>query len=301
MVSVNKYKIKKWMDMLLGKSIHHVNQDEGKIYSISEIKGYYNNLTEKVTKAEKNDGIIPKSYIDSGEQIYFSIEIFQYGLASYDLYLLTQDIKMLKNAIACADWALQNQEKKGSWKTFDFDNPKHPYSSMAQAEGVSLLVRIYLQTDKVKYAEAAKKAVDFMLLPLEKGGTTKYKDGKVYFYERTADPLVLNGWIFSYWGLFDYWKLTRNEEIKCILDKTLAAMVEDLPTYDLGYWSKYDSGTMICSPFYHKLHIAQLNVMYDLTKKKIFHTYAMLWSDYNNSFIKSKKALIVKIWQKLFE
>ncbi|WP_294783632.1 D-glucuronyl C5-epimerase family protein [uncultured Eubacterium sp.] len=300
-MSVNKYKLKKWLDMLLGKSIHHVNQDEGKAYSISEIRGYYNNLTEKVTKSEQNNGIVPKSYIDSGEQIYFSIEIFQYGLALYDLYLLNQDEKMLRNAIVCADWALENQEKKGSWKTFDFDNPLHPYSSMAQAEGISLLARIYLETGEIKYFESAKKAVDFMLIPLTDGGTAEYKDEKVYFYERTEDPLVLNGWIFSYWGLLDYWKLTKDKEIKCILDKTLSAMIEDLPSYDIGYWSKYDAGRMICSPFYHKLHIAQLNVMYDLTKEKIFKTYAILWTSYRNSFIKSKKAFIIKIWQKVFE
>ena len=36
--------------MLSGKSVWHVNQDIGKCFLKDEIKGYYNNMTEKVTK-----------------------------------------------------------------------------------------------------------------------------------------------------------------------------------------------------------------------------------------------------------
>ena len=35
--------------MVTGKSVLHVNQDIGKCFSTEEVKGYYNNLTEKVT------------------------------------------------------------------------------------------------------------------------------------------------------------------------------------------------------------------------------------------------------------
>lgn len=52
-MSITAYNIKKWTRMCLGKSILHVDQGEGKIYSIEEIKGYYNDLTEKVTKLQE--------------------------------------------------------------------------------------------------------------------------------------------------------------------------------------------------------------------------------------------------------
>ena len=300
-MGISKYQIKKWANMLLGKSIHHVNQDEGKIYSIDKVRGYYNNLTEKVTRLNLNDNSIPKSRTDSGDEIYFSIEIFQYGLAAYDLFLLNNDTSMLHKSLACAEWALENQEKNGAWLTFDFDNPDHPYSSMAQGEGISLLMRVYLSSNDDRYLEAASRALQFMLCPIENGGTTKYKGKNVYFYERTGDPLVLNGWIFSYWGLLDFWKVTKDEQAREILDKTLKAMIHDLPSYDTGYWSKYDAGKMICSPFYHKLHIAQLNVMYDLTGEIVFKQYADKWAQYEKSFVKSKRAFITKALQKVME
>jgi len=293
-MSVSRYKVKKWADMLLGKSIHHVNQNEGKIYSVDSVKGYYNNLIEKVTMLNISDDTIPKSFIDSGEKIYFSIEIFQYGLAAYDLYLLNDDEKMRLKAIACAEWAVSNQNENGSWPTFDFDNPTHPYSSMAQGEGISLLTRAFVATNDNKYLESASRAEQFMLLPLEKGGTTKYQGEELYFYERTGDPLVLNGWIFSYWGLLDYWKITKDVQANCVLNKSLQTMIRVLPSFDIGYWSKYDTGKMISSPFYHRLHIAQLNVMYDLTKESIFKLYADRWMAYHNSFMNRMRAFVVK-------
>lgn len=260
-MGINRYKLKKWKDMILGKSIHHVNQNEGLIFSVDLVKGYYNNLTEKVTRRRIDDNSVPKSFIDSGDEIYFSIEIFQYGLGAYDLFLLNNDKEMLKKAISCANWAVENQKNKGAWPTFAFDNPTHPYSAMAQGEGISLLVRIYLATSEIRYLQVAKKAVEFMLLSIEDGGTAKYEGNNVYLYERTEDPLVLNGWIFSYWGLLDYWKITQDEKLNKILKQTIEAMKNLLSSFDIGYWSKYDINKMICSPFYHRLHIAQLKVM----------------------------------------
>lgn len=86
-MGVNLFKIKKWINMLRGNSVYHVNQDEGKYYSKTEVKGYYNNLTDKVLLFGKKGNGIPTTTVDTGETIYFSIAIFQYGLASYDLYL----------------------------------------------------------------------------------------------------------------------------------------------------------------------------------------------------------------------
>ena len=81
-MGISLYKIKKWTKMLTGKSISHVDQGAGKIYSVDEIRGYYNNLTEKVTKREDLGDQVPVSSVDTGETIFFSIEIFQYGLGA---------------------------------------------------------------------------------------------------------------------------------------------------------------------------------------------------------------------------
>ena len=300
-MGISLYKIKKWTKMLTGKSISHVDQGVGMVYSIDQIEGYYNNLTEKVTKREDLGNCVPMSSVDTGETIYFPIEIFQYGLGAYDLYLLDSDKKMLIKVKAAADWAVDNQKDDGSWVTFTYENPEHPFSSMAQGEGVSLLIRAYLGLQDEKYIYAAKKAVKFMILPHEQGGTTKYQGDDVFFYECTEDPLILNGWIFSLWGIMDYCKFFNDSEAKTILNKTLSTLERKLPDFDIGYWSMYEDGMRICSPFYHKLHIAQLNVMYELTGTEIYKVYADKFEKYQNNGIDRKIAFLRKALQKIFK
>ena len=299
-MGVSLYKITKWYRMLTGKSISHVNQGVGTCYSKTEVAGYYNDLTEKVTRDDP-DILVPKYHVDTGEEIYFSIGIFQYGLAAYDLFLKTHDEIYKNKLIACADWAVANQQDDGGWVTFAYQNPEHPYSSMAQGEGISLLIRAHIVTREKKYIRAAERAKDFMLKPIPEGGTTGYENGDVIFYEDTCNPVILNGWIFSLWGLFDYCKAVEEDRVKNTLTATLNSLKKKLPEFDIGYWSKYEDGKRICSPFYHKLHIAQLRAMYDLFGDEIYKEYADKWEKYQKSFWKPKRAFLKKTWQKVSE
>lgn len=289
------------MKMLFGNSVFHVNQDEGKSYSINEVEGYYNDLTEKITRFGLQDNSVPKSFVDTGEEIYFSIAIFQYGLAAYDLYLQNNDQSMLSKVRACADWAVANQQNDGGWETFAFQDKEHPYSSMAQGEALSLLIRAYKTFGNSIYKVVADKALDFMLKPIENGGTTVYKDNGIYLHECTHKPCVLNGWIFSAWGLFDYAKAFNDDKILKVWNDTVRTMAKALPKYDNGYWSKYSLAKTIASPFYHKLHIAQLNVMYELTGNATFAEYAKIFIKYQSSWFCKKRAFLYKVWQKIMD
>lgn len=299
-MGVSLYKIKKWYRMLAGKSISHVNQGVGTCYSKSGVTGYYNDLTEKVTR-DNPDILVPKYHVDTGEEIYFSIGIFQYGLAAYDLYLKSGEDTYKKKLLACADWAVDNQQNDGSWVTFSYENPEHPYSSMAQGEGISMLIRAHMVTGNEQYMSAIRKAKDFMLKPISEGGATDYQGDDVYLYECTHDPLILNGWIFSLWGLYDYSKYIEDDRVKAVLNSTLKSLKKKLPEFDIKYWSKYEDGKRICSPFYHKLHIAQLSVMYDLFGEEIYREYADKWEAYQRSFWKTKRAFLKKTLQKVWE
>lgn len=299
-MGVSLYKIKKWYNMLTGKSIYHVNQGIGTCYSKTEVAGYYNDLTEKVTKDDPQI-LVPKYHVDTGEEIYFSIGIFQYGVAAYDLYLKTKETIYKEKLIACAEWAVENQQEDGGWKTFTHVRPEHPYSAMAQGEGVSMLIRAHIVSQDERYMAAVCKAKDFMLRPISEGGTTRYQDEDVYFYECTCDPLILNGWIFSLWGLYDYCKYQNDENAEKVLAATLSSLKKKLPEFDIQYWSKYEDGKRVCSPFYHKLHVAQLRAMYDLFGDPIYREYADKWENYQNSFWKRKRAFCKKVIQKVFE
>lgn len=290
--------------MLRGKSVYHVNQDEGKYYSKRVVLGYYNNLTDKVLLYGKVGDEVPTTTVDTGETIYFSIAIFQYGIAAYDLYLASdkKDKLMLSRVIACANWGVENQQEDGAWVTFAYETPEYPYSAMAQGEGVSLLIRAYNETQDDRYMSCLKLAMKFMLTPFQDGGPTLFNDKGIFLYECPKDPLILNGWIFSFWGLWDYCLTVQDDsDAQQIKQKTLDTMVKWLPKFDLPYWSMYEDGKRICSPFYHKLHIAQLNVMYDLTGIEEFKYYADKWERYQNNRLYRKIAFVRKAMQKVFE
>lgn len=301
-MSLNIYNIKKWTRMIIGKSIYHVNQGEGKLFSKEEIKGYYNDLTEKVLKSNLSVNELPKMKIANGEIIEFPIGIFQYGLGAYDIYLMTKENEMLQRFKNAVEWAIENQKDNGGWVTFNYETKKNPYSSMAQGEGISLLLRAFIEFKDERYKISAKKAMEFMQISIEENGTTMYNGSNIYLQEFPNEPTVLNGWIFSIFGVIDYLKIYKDDvNVKKFYEITLKTLISVLPKYDIEYWSKYDIKKKIASPFYHKLHISLLRVMYELTEYKIFEEYANKFEKYSKLRTNRIKAFVIKAYQKIKE
>lgn len=295
--------IKKWWKMIRHKSILHVNQGPGKCYSFERVEGYFNDLTEKVTKDTKTyNSVCPMTTIDDrGKELCYPVVVFQYGLGAYDLFLLKVDEDLMKQKFLCQlEWALANQNNDGSWDNFGPLLPDFPFSSMAQGEGASLLIRGYKMTGKKEYLDAAKKALDFMIVDLKNGGTARYIGDDIYFYEFTCYPFVFNGWIFLIFGLIDYYIETKDAKYKIILDKTISTLKNNLCKMDNGYWSMYRDDKTIASPFYHDLHIAQLKVLYSFTKDSAFQNSYLKFETYKSKRWNRTKAFWVKAFQKIF-
>ena len=301
-MSLNFYNVKKWTKMLTGKSVLHVDQGVGRNYKKDAIAGYYNDLTEKVTKSNLGDGRLPVSSNEKNKAYYFPIAIFQYGLGAYDLYLQTGNKRYLKMVKDTADWAVKNQDENGGWDCFHDDGEKNSYSAMGQGEGISLLARAYVALDRGEYLESIKKASSCMIKSIDDGGTMLCNNTGIVFKEFPEKPVVLNGWIFSIFGLYDYLLLfPRDRKIKATYEKSLKTLKNRICTFDLGYWSKYDDCQKIASPFYHKLHVSLLTALYDLTAVEVFYEYARKFDDYNSKKINKMRAFVEKSFQKLME
>ena len=290
--------------MLLGKSVWHVNQDLGKHFKNDEICGYYNNMKEKVTKMSEllENEKLPQLETENGEMVYFPVAIFQYGLGAWDLYLETKKDVYINKFMQCVEWAINNQDENGRWNNFSHYCPQTPYSAMAQGEAASLLIRAYKYTDNTKYLEAAQKALDYMLLSLEDGGTTKYEGAEAYLMEYTFKGMVMNGSIFAWWGLYDYVLVTGDTgKYKKAQDDTLSTLIKILPNFKCSYWSMYSLDGLIASPFYHNLHVAQMLAMYELTREDIFKRYAKRWERQQKNPICRSLSFIRKAYQKIRE
>jgi hypothetical protein len=303
-MALNKFLIKRWFHMLKGDSLLHVNQGVGKMFVPTKIEGYFNDLTEKVTRDNENIRAIeyiPQFETTSGEQVYFPVQIIQYGLGCYDLYLITKDPLYFEKYKTCVQWLAKHQNENGSLDAFSFLYPDAPYGAMCQGEAVSLFLRAYMTLGDEYYLIAARKAIDFMLLPTEEGGTAVYDGEDLYLLEYTHLPAVLNGWIFALFGIYELYLATRDNRYDTAFKKSLSTLKKTLKRYDNGYWTLYDLKKKIASPFYHALHIAQLQALQKIDGDPIWQEYIHRWSRYQNSFFKPKRAFIKKAIQKILE
>lgn len=294
----------KWLKMLLGKSDLHVNQGRGKIYSKEGIKGYYNDLTLKVNwHGEVDLDGLPINVNEMGAKLYNPTTIAQFGLGNYDLYLLTNSHVYYRQFINSVNWMVKDQHQCGGWDVFERLGSKrtYKYSAMTQGEGASLLIRAFKETNNEEYLAKAKKAIDLMLLPVEKGGTSRYGNDKLFLEETVESKpvLILNGWIFAIFGLFDITKIIPELKYNYALEKTLDTLKSELKKYDSGYWSYYDQCGRLASPFYHNLHIALLDALYDLFNIEEFKIVRDTWASYLKSNYNKGRAFIIKAYQKI--
>lgn len=302
-VSLKLAMVKRWFKILTGSSATAVKQGRGKYFDTKSVKGYYNDLTKKVGEGTSldNEGI-PVSKISDGSEVNFPIAVFQYALALYDMFIETGDVKYKTDFFTQISWIMEHQRKDGSWDCFGpLKSDKYTVSSMGQGEGASALLRAYTQTQDNSYLAVAKKAIDFMLTPMEKGGTAFYNNDELYLeeYPQTPRRSVLNGWIFSSFGLYDL-SLYMPEYSEKFIDtaKTIAAHLDN---YDNGYWSLYDLERRVASPAYHELHIALLEVMYELSGIAEFKIYAEKFSKYQRKKGNKYRAIGKKFAQKITE
>ena len=51
---------------------------------------------------------------------------------------------------------------------------------------------------------------------------------------------ILNGFIWALWGIYDYWLLSSDKNIKILFDKYCDTLSNNIDRYDIGYWSLYE-------------------------------------------------------------
>ena len=242
---------------------------------------------------------------------YNPIAIAQYGLGNYNLYCRAGEKSRRSKFLSAADWLVENLEKTSHdtrvwYHHFDWeyrDTLKAPwYSALSQGQGISLLVRAFKATKEERYLASAEDAFKAFNVNVRDGGVA-YKDekGHLWFEEYIVFPPthILNGFIWSTWGIYDYFLATGNSIAKELFNQAVQTLKANLHRYDIGFWSLYEQSgirlKMIASPFYHHLHVIQLEILYKLTNEYLFHQYALRWKNQRQNLIKRNLALGYKL------
>ena len=241
---------------------------------------------------------------------YNPIAVAQYALGHYNLSLETNDENHLDQFSKQIVWLLENLEKNDSgiyvWKHyFDFEYNQLLqngwYAGLAQGQGLSALIRAKGIVKDDRLDQAIDKVWQSLLLLIDQGGVSfRDEENSLWIEEYILEPPthILNGFIWALWGVYDLWLMNKETTTKSYFDECISTIKENLPKYDSGYWSLYElSNTrmkMLASPFYHKLHIVQLKVLYKMTNDSFFNEYAEKWMGYLKNRLNRYRSLINK-------
>ncbi|MBS3957685.1 MAG: hypothetical protein KGZ40_09215 [Clostridiales bacterium] len=215
---------------------------------------------------------------------YNPITTAQYGLALYGEYLNGED-RSLDAFFIQADWLVENMASDGGIY-YEFDLPGRdlfaPWlSGMAQGQAISVLVRAYYESDDERYLEAARLAFEPLSRTFDEGGVMYIDDsGGVWLEEYPEEPPshVLNGMIFSLFGLYDLMQATGDERVARLFEDVSETLADNLHRYEQDGWIRYQlTVEEAWARGYYRLHISQLLALAALTGDMRFQEAAEKW------------------------
>lgn len=165
---------------------------------------------------------------------------------------------------------------------------------MGQGHAISVLSRAYYHSGgNVTYLNTALRALKVFKLPIYKGGVqSKFLDKFPWYEEYPTTPAVfiLNGFIYSLFGLYDLVTLSprsKQKEALSLYDQGITSLKRMLNMYDTGSGSSYDLrhislgiAPKIARCDYHATHVNQLLLLATIEKDKIISDTGQRWAGY---------------------
>lgn len=218
-------------------------------------------------------------------------------IAIYALSILQRDPGLAtpsaaERFFALVDWLVDNltplNDNAGVWMhsfpvPFEGGRPVPYPSGLAQALGVSLLLRAAQLRSEARYIETAKRAFGAMAIDIDEGGVACEEGGFYWIEEWPSEPCshVLNGFAFALIAIHDFEAFFRNGQADALWSRCLETLKANVNCYDSGYGSRYDlTRRLVVSDAYHRLHILLLLVIAQLSGDGLFKEVADKWSKY---------------------
>ena len=247
----------------------------------------------------------------TGKRVNHPVSLAQYGISALVEFDRTGNETWKKRAIAQANSLLsfKNTRDGAYWFPYNWNwtyyanTLKSPwYSAMAQGQALSLFTRLYVETGEDKWQDAANKTWASFSQPYASGKpwSSLVIDSHLYLEEyagNTPPLLVMNGHMFSAFGLYDYWKLTGDELVLEYLNGALTTVQERmLPMARMpGEMSYYCVRAAFCQHSrwqtptkYQEIHAWQLDTWARLTgDDRLTRWAALLRQDWSPGKLRS--------------
>lgn len=272
------------------------------------IEGYGNNIINNKWKVENG---IPLGLYTQNKQISLHKKVHISGLCEYcfgltELQRENEQKKIILFLINNLQSGLSNNNNINYlyWKTYiNIAKDEYFVHGMGQGQILSLLTRYNLSDNKQKLNSIIIKVSNSYLVPFNdnNGFVNKY-DNNVIFEEypkyQNNNPSVLNGWIYSLLGLYDYIQYSQIhslkdkylEEKKQLFKDSIKTLQRTIDNYNINFWSLYNQPkklTNICSIHYQTQHIVLLEALFNNTNIECFKNYSNKFKNqYYNPFFR---------------
>lgn len=234
------------------------------------------------------DGV-PMTMTQNGPE-YFATNIAQYCFILHAQYCDSKDeskLNTLHKCLTVLEHIKVEDANSAYWvQKYDCDRyyiPAPWVSSMAIGEVISIYLRMYQLDNKPAYLQTAEKAYSFLKKTYEEGGVRRYdENGYLWFEEYPSDPpsYVLNGFIYTLFGLIDLYRVTQRLDVKADIDECIRTLKDNVHRFDSGYWSNYDLRYKELVRYYYQknVHVPQMEILYKLTGEPVFKHYRDKWA-----------------------
>lgn len=160
-------------------------------------------------------------------------------------------------------------------------------SGLAQGQAISALIRYFYETDDASVLPLIKRLKNYMLLPIEEGGvSTKSPEGLRWIEEYPTQPIsfVLNGFISSTFGLYEYTKLFPDDAVAALqYREAIVSLKASIPQYDTGDWTYLDRRAQPyprANDSYAAGYVWQTSSLWKLTGDPFFLRTSLRWSSF---------------------
>jgi len=159
-------------------------------------------------------------------------------------------------------------------------------SALSQGQAASVFVRAFLHSREELFATAARRAIAPLLPGSRSGLVAATAEGPVpEEFPSTPPSLVLNGWIYALWGAWDVARGLADAASDEFFTASAGCLRRSIDQYDSGWWSLYSLYPYrlpdLAKPFYHRLHIDLLDVLYRLVGFAELQSTATRWRAYD--------------------
>lgn len=291
------FSLRRHLASALSRGVGYEPTPPGRFFDEHAVRGYFIDFRSKTTTA---DALVPERL--------FPADLAQLALGWWERALAGERDAAPEFMRLCG-LLVEQAESRGDelWWAYPigitkYRTPAPTYSAMAQAQAASVFVRAHLAGGDARFLESALAAVRPLLVDSGSGLVARTADGPVLEESPSSPPShILNGWIYSLWGLWDVALGLEDDATRAVYEDSLSCLRRKLDEYDVGWWTRYSLYPHrlpdLAKPFYHRLHADQVEVLYRLTGFDAFRDAAQRWRKYDTPLNRvasvSQKALFV--------